>query len=305
MNRPVQIVVTPGSGDGRARATTRRIRQRLLRRGFPVSVRSFHDLASLDEWARNAPRDFEYLLAVGGDATQSAAAAAAMRLDVPFVPVPRGFGNVFASVLGYSGEATSVVRLLEAGEVRRVDVGRSGDEVFLSHRSYGLLEQVQQAAETGRQQPRARFLRYLWYYGVARRVLFETPRPSIDVEIDGTLVMRDATLVTVANVETYRGFLSLTPTASPIDGRFDVLVVPRVGKLRLLYRLLKIKLRAPGRWKGVVLYRGRRVAVTMEGRREELYTARRALRVLVPRGAIAALERRQMEDDDAPVESAP
>jgi diacylglycerol kinase family enzyme len=108
-------------------------------------------------------------------------------------------------------------------------------------------------------------------------------------------------LVTVANVETYRGFLSLTPKASPIDGRFDVLVVPRVARLRLFVRLLNIMLRLPRRWKGVALYRARHVVVTMDGRREELRTARHVLPLLVPPGALAALVRRQV-DEDAPIE---
>jgi diacylglycerol kinase (ATP) len=304
MNGTVQIVVTPGSGDGRAVATARRIRQRLARRGYRVAVRSFHDLASLATWARNDRDDLACVVAVGGDATISAAAMTALRLDVPLVPVPKGFGNVFASVFGYPGEAAGVVRLLQEGDVRRVDVGQCGDEIFLSHRSYGFLEQVQQVAEAGRRQPRGRLLRYVWYCRVARRVIREMPTPSIDVEIDGAGVARDATLVTVANVETYRGFLNLTPKASPIDGRFDVLVVPRVGKVRLLIRLLRIKLRLPGRWNGVVCYRGRHVVVTIDGRREELRTVRRALPMLVPPGAMAALQRRQVEDDDPPVASA-
>lgn len=176
--------------------------------------------------------------------------------------------------------------------------------MFLSHRSYGFLEQVQEVAEARRRQPRTRVLRHLWYYGVAKRVLLEMPLPSIDVEIDGTVVAERAVLVTVANVETYRGFLSLTPKASPIDGRFDVLVMPRVGKLRLFYRLLKVMFRTPGCWKGVALYRGRRVIVTMDGRREELRTVRRALPLLVPPGAIAELKRRQVEEDGPVEESA-
>jgi diacylglycerol kinase family enzyme len=303
MQDTVQIVVTPGSGEGRALATAARIRRLLGRRGYRVAVRTFADLASLVTWAKTGTQDFTYLVCVGGDATQSAAAAAAIRLDVPFVPVPNGFGNVFARAFGHSGEAAAVTRLLEEGEIRRVDAGVCGDELFLSHRSYGFLDQIQEAAEAGRRQPRHRLLRHLWYYGVARRALLEMPSPSIDVEIDGTVVARGAMLVTVANVETYRGFLSLTPKASPIDGRFDVLVVPRVAKLRLFVRLLRIMFRFPRRWNGVALYRGRRVVVTVDGRRDELRTARHVLPLLVPPGAIAALARRQVEDD-APVQDA-
>lgn len=60
------------------------------------------------------------------------------------MPVPNGFGNVFAQVFGYSHHAGEVVRLLDAGEVRP------------------------------RNQPRRRILRYLYYYGVAHRFLFRT-----------------------------------------------------------------------------------------------------------------------------------
>ena len=102
--------------------------------------------------------------------------------------------------------------------------------------------------------------------------------------------------MTVANVETYRGFLPLTPTASPIDGLFDVFVIPRVSKLGLLRRLLFLKFRLRGRWRGVTIYRGRRVTVTTPWRREELRVRRRALPLLVPPGAIDALAHRTVED---------
>jgi diacylglycerol kinase (ATP) len=303
----VQLVVTPGSGEGRARATARSLVARLKRRGHAVELRSFSDLVALTAWAESNQPGASHVICIGGDATLSAAAVAAMRSKTPLVPVPSGFGNVFAQVFGHSGHAGDVVRLLEEGEVRAVDVGvakrDSGEEVFLSHRSYGFLEHIQQVAERGRNQPRRRILRYLYYYGVAHRFLFRTRLASFQVVVDGTAVADDAVLVTVANVETYRGFLALTPTASPIDGLFDVFVVPRVSKGGLLFRLVRLLLRLPGRWRGVMLYRGRRVTVTTPWRREELAVRRRALPLLVRPGAIEALRRRTVEEDDPPVET--
>ena len=109
-------------------------------------------------------------------------------------------------------------------------------------------------------------------------------------------VADDAVLVTVANVETYRGFLTLTPEASPIDGRFDVAVMPRVSKAVLLLRLLRPLLRLPGRRRPLPIYRGRRVVVTTPRRRDELTVWRRALPLLVPRGAIEGLGRRTVDE---------
>ena len=299
--RTVKIVVTPGSGAGAARQVARRLSRLLGRHRWQADVESFNDLESLRRWATTCAPEFSHLVCIGGDATQSAAAIAAIRCDAAFVPVPAGFGNIFATVFGHPARAKAVITLLERGERRRVDVGVVGDELFLSHRSYGLLEHVQQVAERGRRQPKNRVLRYLWYWSVGRRFLFGSRLAGFQVTVDGAAVADDAVLVTVANVETYRGFLSLTPTASPIDGMFDVFVIPRVGKLRLAWRLFSLLLQLPGRWQRVRLYRGRDVTVTTPRRREVLHTRRRVLPLLVPAGALEALRARTPTDDDPPI----
>jgi hypothetical protein len=123
------------------------------------------------------------------------------------------------------------------------------------------------------------------------------------VEVDDTPVIDDAVLVTVANVETYRGFLPLTPTVVPIDAFLDVAVVRRVSKVVLMARLLRLLLRLPGRRRGLMLYRGWRVVVTTPRGREELAVRRRVLPLLVPPGAIENLQRRAIYDEQAMPES--
>ena len=282
----VAVVVTPGSGNGRAVRTARRLARLLRRRGVESTLYSFANLAALRRWAEQCEPSFSHLICVGGDATLSAASHASIRTKVPFVPVPNGFGNLFARSFGFPDRAEAVVALLEAGEVRRVDVGagknHDGTELFLSHRSYGLLEQIQPRPSAAPP------------YSVLP--LFRTRLASFAVEVDGETVADDAVLVTVANVETYRGFLTLTPEASPIDGRFDVAVMPRVSKAVLLLRLLRPLLRLPGRRRPLPIYRGRRVVVTTPRRRDELTVWRRALPLLVPRGAIEELRRRTVDE---------
>jgi diacylglycerol kinase (ATP) len=297
---PVKIIVTPGSGEGRAMSTARRLSRALQRRGRKADIESFADLGALTGWARTCTRQFDVIVCIGGDATLSATAIAAMRLDVPFVPVPNGFGNIFAGVFGHPQKVKGVMRLLEEGEVRRVDVGLvtcgATEDVFLSHRSYGILEQIQEIAEHGRKQPKRRLLRLLWYVRVAGAFLFTARLAPFALDVDGKPVTDDAVLITVANVETYRGFLALTPTASPIDGLFDVCVIPRVPTLIVLFRLLRVMLRVPGRWRGVMLYRGRRVTVTTPRRREELAVRRSALPLMVAPGAVEAMRDRTVLD---------
>ncbi len=285
-------------------ATARGLKDVLDKRGDTSAIRTYTSLAALARWARTCEADFTHLVSVGGDATHSASAGAAVRLAIPFVPVPSGFGNIFTRAFGHPDGVEAVAELLESGEVRRVDVGLVDDEeIFLAHHSYGPLQQIQDTVEKGRGQPKSRIARYLAYWGMAKRFLIDAGPPSLRIEIDGRLIADGAALVTIANVETYRGFLSLTPMASPLDGLFDVFIVPRTSRLRLATLLVRIMLRPATLPNDVLLCRGRRVAVTVNGRRrEELQTARAALPLLVPSGSIESLARRTAETD-APVES--
>src|SRR5215471_2205540 len=72
--RPIQIIVTPGSGDGRALPTARAVHDGLRARRCPSSLKAFADLRSLRRWAAGARGKAPLLICVGGDSTQSTVA---------------------------------------------------------------------------------------------------------------------------------------------------------------------------------------------------------------------------------------
>jgi diacylglycerol kinase family enzyme len=199
----------------------------------------------------------------------SAAATAAIRHRVPLLPVPSGFGNLFASAFGHTDDVPAVLLTLDAAEVVWVDAGVRHGEIFLSHESFGMLDDIQAEVERGSGQPRSRPLRFLAYYRMGLRFLGRALPSSIRVEVDGTVVARRAALVTIANVQAYGDFLRLTPDASPTDGLLDIFVIPRTTKLRVWSQLLKVLLHVLPRGDEVLICRGRRVSVGMLGRRME------------------------------------
>jgi diacylglycerol kinase family enzyme len=106
--------------------------------------------------------------------------------------------------------------------------------------------------------------------------------PAMRVAVDGRVMTHDAAVVTVANVETYGTWLSLTPAASPVDGLFDVFVMRGATKREVLAKLLRRYLRIPGGQSGAEVYRGRRVAVVASGPpREDMELVPGVLPVLV------------------------
>lgn len=252
-------------------------------RGRDARTLVVRDLREARRWLDRRCGDVGALICVGGDSTLSEIARIALERRIPLVPVPVGFGNIFARVFGHRDEVPFVLDLLDRGRVRWVDVGSAGGEIFLSNYGFGLLEDVKQAVEDQSAIPRSGLLRYLAYVRVALRTLVTAPSPSVRVEADGELLAEEAPIAIVANVPTYRGFLTLAPEATPFDGLLDVVVVPPRRKPALVSLLLAFLFHLPWRWQGVCVRRVSRVSVEpREGPAVEIGVVPRALPVLGP-----------------------
>jgi diacylglycerol kinase (ATP) len=290
-SRVIQIVVTPGSGNGRALHKALHLRDALHARGHRAKLEVFSDLDTLSTWAATGRSRFSLLICVGGDGTLDTTAAAAVRRYVPFLAVGSGFGNLFASALGQPDRVERVIDLVERGELVHVDVGVRNDRLFLCQESYGFLDEIQQRTEASPHRPRGRWRRTLAYYQTAIRHVREAPLTPLRVSVDGRVVARDAVIVTVANVETYGAWLPLTPDASPIDGLLDVFVMRRTSKREILARLVKRQLRLPGADTKTFVCRGRHISVAGPHLRDELHVMPRRLPVIVSSETAQALAR--------------
>lgn len=268
---PLQLVVNPVSGNGRGLAVAQGLEQRLRAEGFDARMRVFHDSTEARIWVEDTREPHDALICVGGDSTLSEFAPAAVRLGTRFLPVPTGFGNIFGRAFGHRADPAFVLRVLREGRVQHADVGQEdkGGGLFLSSRSFGFLEAIKLGVEE-RLPPRSGMLRYLTYVRAAVELVRTAPSPSIEITVDGRRVANDAVMAIVANVPTYRGYLPLTPDATPFDGLLDVLVVPRRSNLSIIAVLVGFLLHYPGRWRHVQRLRGAHVSVSSLGEPSEV-----------------------------------
>ena len=281
---PLQLVVNPVSGNGRGLAVARGLEQRLRAEGYDARTRVFRDSTEARVWVEDTRERLDTLLCVGGDSTLSEFAPVAVRLGARFLPVPTGFGNIFARAFGHRADPDFVLRLLRGGRVLQADVGQEdkGGGLFLSSRSFGFLEAIKLGVEE-RVPPKSGMLRYLTYVRTAVDLVRTAPTPSIEVTVDGTRVTNDAVMAIVANVPTYRGYLPLTPDANAFDGLLDVVIVPRRSNLAIVALLVGFLLHHPGRWRRVQRLRGAHISLTASGEPAEvLRVLPSALSVLAP-----------------------
>jgi diacylglycerol kinase family enzyme len=105
---PIQLIATPGSGNGRALAAALRLREALEARGHRAALEVFPDLDALGRWAARDRSRFSLLVCVGGDGTLDTAALAAVRRSVPFLAVGRP-GSAICSLVPSDSRAASSV----------------------------------------------------------------------------------------------------------------------------------------------------------------------------------------------------
>lgn len=167
-------------------------------RGVHVHVlRQGEDLETLARAARA-----DVLGVAGGDGTLAAVAAVAVEQDVPFVCIPFGTRNHFATDAGLpADDPLLALAAFDEGLERAVDVGRAGDRLFLNNVSLGVYARLVHRRER-RRRSRQAFARL--------RALATSLRDHAwthDFVVDGALVR--ASVLLVSNNEYRLDVLSL------------------------------------------------------------------------------------------------
>ena len=185
--------------------------------------------------AEAAAGDGETVVALGGDGLVNALAGALRGAKSALAIVPAGRGNDFARAIGIPRDASAAARLAVDGRERLVDVGEVNGTPFVGIASVGLDSDVNRLAA------RARLVRgELVYFYAALRGLMAWRHASFDVVLDGRPRRLRGYSVAIANTGVYGGGMKLVPHAELDDGRLDVVMVAKLGKLRFLRTFVNV-----------------------------------------------------------------
>jgi len=144
------LFVNPGSGKGGPSV------EELTSAAGALGVR-VHVLGEGDDLRELALKaDAEVLGMAGGDGSLGAVAEVAIERKLPFVCVPWGTRNHFASDVGLDSEdPLGTLAAFRDGVERRIDVGRVGERVFLNNVSLGVYARLVHRRERRRQRREA------------------------------------------------------------------------------------------------------------------------------------------------------
>ena len=221
MSRRAALIYNPTAGQRRRRDPLPEIERPLAAGGWRLerhpTTRAGHAIALAREAAAVG---CAAVFAVGGAGTARAVATGLQGTGTALGVLPGRPTNVVARALGLPLDPAGAAARMARGEIRPVDVGRCGTEVFLMQASAGLDARVMAAAAGG--SLKRRFGRL----GIAPTALWEWWRyrvAPLELSADGERF--SAAALFVCNLPLYAGSLGLLPQARWDDGRLDLLLL--------------------------------------------------------------------------------
>jgi diacylglycerol kinase (ATP) len=238
--RRIRVIVNPSAHSGRAWKTLRAAGLVEARpEGTVVEWVESRSAAHLVELVAQAQEErFDALGLAGGDGTVFLALSALPHQNrVPLGFLPVGSGNDFARDCGAPRDLPGAFAALVGGTVRSVDVARS----FPDNHRYCCI------AAVGLDELALRIIYASWWprsralniYAALRALAVYRPR-AVEVEWEGGGFSGEVMFVAVTNTRSYGGGFQVSPRARIDDGRLDICIVKRTGRLRLIGKFPRI-----------------------------------------------------------------
>jgi diacylglycerol kinase (ATP) len=236
---PILLITNPAARRGRL--LEQRARAALLAAGaeFDVVVSTHQGHAAIV--ATERARDFASVFTLGGDGTAMEVIDALANTGIPIGVLPGGTGNLIARALETPRRIENAVPALLHGDVASVDLGYIPECKRRFAFSSGVGVDARMIAETDPDTKRRLGIGAYVHTGV--KVGLSRKPFRVRVEVDGSIIEREATSLMVANFGTVLGQLFvLGPGIVQDDGRLDLCVFsPRHAPdvVRIAWRLFR------------------------------------------------------------------
>ncbi len=232
--QPLVLLVNPTSGSGRALKILPRVEAALDASRVPFRVVRTKSLDHGVDKALTAVEAGELPVVISGDGLVGAIGGAIAGGEIPLGIVPVGRGNDLARVLGIPTEPEEAIAVVLAGHTRTIDIGEANGRPFLGIASVGFDSDANRIANESRLGGN---LVYAW---AALRALIAWKPARFTIAIGDQRTRVEGYSVVVANNKAYGGGMYIAPDAELDDGRFDVVTLAKLGKLRYLGNLPKV-----------------------------------------------------------------
>ncbi|HFQ80303.1 MAG TPA: hypothetical protein ENK33_02880 [Desulfobacterales bacterium] len=240
----LKFIANPAAGSHQA-GIIERAAEYMRRQGAEVEVFLTEYAGHAGELAADTA-GFERLVVAGGDGTINEVINGMMPEPRPVAVIPMGTANVLALECALPEELAAQCALAVRGKPRLATLGRAGERYFLLMAGAGM----DAAAVEGVNLSLKKITGKGAYFYSAFKVWLRQPVREICCRLADGTIFHHLSQVVVCNSRLYGGPFCLAPAASIFSPRFEVVILPFMGRFSLLLCLLSLfkgQTRPPGR----------------------------------------------------------
>lgn len=244
--KKVCFIINPVAGRKRKTGIEEVIRKNIDSEKFQFDIRLTQHAGHAGELSRDAVnRQFDIIIAVGGDGTINEVATALIGKKVILGIVPLGSGNGLARHLGIPRTVSRAIRLINQAQFMLIDTATINNRPFVSIAGIGFDALVAEAFKNNNKRGFPGYLNI-----IRNRFISYKPKKYLLKFDEGVKIKDRAFFISFANSNQFGYNTTIAPNAKLNDGKLDVCIVkkPKLFELPLILNLLLLKQidRAPG-----------------------------------------------------------
>lgn len=229
--RNILIVENPNAGKRGSSKYTKELMEALDK----AQVRYTHEVIMYKGYLEEKFDDlsnFPYtdVVSCGGDGTINFNLNHFFEKDITFSILPAGSGNDFYKTAKGEINVDNTIRNIVDNKYRLVDVGKINDGYFINNAGFGLDSKALEIME----KMRTVFFGNLAYQASALLAIAAYKPLHVRIVVDGKEYKREILLATVCNGRYFGGGMKLSPHSEIDDGKFELLVLNKAPKKRIL-----------------------------------------------------------------------
>lgn len=203
----------------------------------------------------------DVIVACGGDGTINEVASCLVNSTIALGIIPIGSGNGLASNLNIPKNIIKALAIIKKYSIKCIDVGKLNNHYFFSNTGIGFDAQVIKHYEASNERTLPSYIK-----ATLKSLRTHNELNDIETTLNNKTFNHKPFLMFISNSNQMGYKVSLTPKASLDDGHLDVLIVKKMGMLKILLFTMLMLLKRHHTLKEVDYYKVKELKITQKSR---------------------------------------
>jgi len=254
------FIVNPVAGNNSGKQSILIIQEVMERNIFEYSIKETTKPGDAKVFSKEAAESsIDVIVAVGGDGTVNEVFNGMIGSNKILGIVPAGTGNDLSRSLHIPLAIEDALEFIVNGDYISIDVGKINGQLFINVASVGLDAII---AEEANKIKKVISGKYSYILALLKGLIyFKSKKIKIKID-DENEFEKDIMLVAISNGICYGGGMRIAPNAQINDGLFDICIVKKMSKFKLLYLFPSIYKGDHVKFDEVEILRGERIDIS-------------------------------------------